>query len=309
MPLNTRELTVFAPAKINLHLDIKDKRDDGFHNIESVFLAVDFCDFLHFQFNLKDQDEDCIIELDKTDADFFDVPMKENIIYKAVTIFRRNTGFSDSVKIRLEKNIPSGGGLGGGSSDAAAALMALNEAAGFPLKREALLEMGSALGSDVPFFLYKIPAAVVTGRGEIINPVKLPLMNLTLVNPGFKSNTAEAFKLLDENRRSFKIIDETADCKPILQKLNVKPNGIRGKFNINNFSFLNSFLPVFNEREKSIYNEIISSLKHSGALFAGLSGSGSTCFGIFSDQKLAEKTNGLLSKKWCFVKTTKTYYM
>jgi len=295
---NIKELTVFAPAKINLHLAVKDKRTDGFHNIESVFLAVDFGDFLRFQFDSGNLNNECIINAGSPDIKFDVIPIQNNIIYKAVSIFRLKTGFSRKVIINLRKNIPVGGGLGGGSSDAAAALTALNEAAGFPCGLEDLLEMGEALGSDVPFFIHRISAALVTGRGEIIKPVKIPEMYLALVNPGFNSNTSDAFKLLDEYRKSGKLNEESknADAE-FINRLDI----------INISSFSNSFLPVFNEPEKAVYLDIISQLENAGAEFASLSGSGSTCFGVFSDWEKAQDICSLLSKKWYFVKAAKTY--
>jgi len=298
MPLNTREFTVFAPAKVNLHLAVKDKRADGFHNIESVFIAVDFGDFLHFQIGTGEWNEACILEADVSNVNSGIIPMKENIIYKAVSVFRGETGFSQKIKIKLEKNIPIGGGLGGGSSDAAAVLLALNETAGFPCSLKDLLKMGEALGSDVPFFIHQTSAAIVTGRGEIIKAIKIPQMYLVIVNPGFQSNSSCAYKLLDEYRKSKNIINES-------ESMNV--DFINHFDIINKSSFLNSFLPVFDEPEKSIYIDIISQLNAAGAEFAGLSGSGSTCFGIFSDWETAQKVSDLLLKKCSFVKAVKTF--
>jgi 4-diphosphocytidyl-2-C-methyl-D-erythritol kinase len=134
--------------------------------------------------------------------------------------------------------------------------------------------MGAALGSDVPFFIHKIPAARVTGRGECIEPIDMLPMFLTLVNPGFHSDTARAFKLLDEYRES----------------------GIRKDIS----PFFNDFLPVFPEQEKSVYNTIISRLQDLGAEFASLSGAGSTCFGVFGNRDQSQKAADVLRGEWGF---------
>jgi len=289
------EFTVFAPAKINLSLSIGDRRPDGFHAIESVFLAVDFGDYLRFSIqnepsSYSGESETIYNEfkagpLSLSDTEYHilsdgcSLSIPDNIIPKAVSLFRKRTGFSRRIKIVTDKNIPIGGGLGGGSSDAAAVLTTLNKAAGFPCGRGELLEIGAALGSDVPFFLYNTPAALVKGRGDIIEPVDMPEMFLALVNPGFPSDTGAAFRLLDERRKSM-------------------PDS----------SFINDFLPVFDEPEKSVYLRIISQLQEAGADNASLSGSGSTCFGVFSDWGKARKAAESLADKWSFVKAVKTYY-
>jgi 4-diphosphocytidyl-2-C-methyl-D-erythritol kinase len=132
------------------------------------------------------------------------------------------------------------------------------------LDKNALLETAAALGSDVPFFIHETPAAWVTGRGEYIEPLEAPPWFFVLVNPGFHSDTATAFRLLERYRSTKKVTDTS-------------------------FTFFNDFLPVFEEPEKSIYNSIISKLLELGADYANLSGTGSTCFGVFGDRALAYK--------------------
>jgi 4-diphosphocytidyl-2-C-methyl-D-erythritol kinase len=270
-------MTIFAPAKINLHLAVLDRRPDGFHNLESLFLALNFGDILHFEPLPGEK---------KTEINGTDIPLEKNIIFKALSLFREKTGFNRSLKIKMEKHIPVGGGLGGGSSDAASTLLALNKLAGSPLNRENLLEMAAALGSDVPFFIYETPAAKITGRGEQIEPVEPPGWFIVLVNPGFPSDTAAAFRLLDEYRAqnpaevsvSARLIDKNSYCGD------------------------NDFLPVFEEKEKAVYNGIISQLQRLGACFASLSGAGSTCFGLFEKKGQADKAAEVLSGKWGFVR-------
>jgi len=321
MPKLLRELAVLAPAKVNLHLAVKEKRPDGFHAIESVFLALDWGDTLFFQRQHLENDELLMLRYDASSAydtgqteigqkaELFSIP--DNIILRALALFREKTGFSHKLKITVEKRIPLGGGLGGGSSDAAAALLALNKIAGSPLGKDALLEMGAALGSDVPFFLHETPAAFVTGRGEHIEPLDVPLMHLVLVNPGFPSNTARAYRLLDEYRETKEAHTETQRHKEDLNEAHW--GAISAGFSssvptvpscsscLSVKNFYNDFLPVFREREKCVYNKIICKLKELGAVFAGLSGAGSTCFGVFAEKEQARKAADALFGRWDFV--------
>jgi len=286
------KMTVFAPAKVNLHLAVMDRRQDGFHNLESLFLRVNFGDFLHFQ---PDYDgiTDVVMNGEFGIKTFKNgkIDKKDNIIFKAAELFRKLTGFHKGVKISVDKKIPVGGGLGGGSSDAASALSALNKIAGCPLNRDALLEAAARLGSDVPFFIHETAAAWVTGRGEIIKPVEAQQMFLTLVNPGFQSETAAAFRLLDEQR------------KPGIKSdgLGIDTGSLKNfSFNTPHISFFNDFLPVFKEQEKSKYMEIISQLRGQGAVYANLSGAGSTCFGVFNDEEQAKNAADVMRGKWEF---------
>ena len=288
--IKIEEFTVFSPAKVNLHLAVKDRRPDGFHDLESVFLTLNFGDTLYFSVKNEEQsrqskgfgDDKCEIE---------GVFIPGNIILKAVSLFREKTGFSNGLNIRVDKRIPLGGGLGGGSSNAASALLAMNKIAGSPLKKFELLEAGASLGSDVPFFIHETPAAWVTGRGENIEPIEAVKMFLVLVNPGFPSDTKTAFKLLDEHRKS-----GTRSEKPGTKNNYIKNSSLL----IPNPLFSNDFLDVFPKEQRNIYNEIISSLRELGAVYANLSGAGSTCFGIFEDQEKGKIAADVLQKKWEF---------
>ena len=368
-----------APAKVNLHLAVKNRRPDGFHNLESVFLAVNFGDILHFS---QKKGNPALKFTGKYSKIMEDIPLDKNIIFKAQAIFREKTGFNEEIYITAEKNIPVGGGLGGGSSDAAAVLLAMNKIAGFPLKFADLLQMGEVLGSDVPFFLYETPAAWVTGRGEHIEPIELPPMFLVLLNPGFPSNTAAAFKLLDSRREEVGR-DSRGDAEaqrtrrgeeekgeevgrdsrgdaeaqrtrrgeekkgeevgrdsrgdalfqsslPLLSSSSsssassAPPSNLRFAvreslpYSLPSSSSASSFKPsVCSQRlrenlsphndfleilpERAVYNEIISRLQELGAEFAGLSGTGSTCFGVFRDWKQAQEAANALRGDWEFV--------
>ena len=299
-------IIVQAPAKLNLHLHVGDKRPDGFHDIESLFLALAFGDTLHLE-TLPGLPDSLEIRMDWQSAENKAIPPEKNIITRAVSLFRSRTGFHDGLKVAVEKRIPPGGGLGGGSSDAAAALLALNRLASPDGKAlvdaETLLEMGASLGSDVPFFISEAAAAWVGGRGEKIQPLDLPEANrglsLVLVNPGFPSDTAKAYRMLDSEQRAGNKEQVTGveNCDFWNNQLKKKPN---------RWAFFNDFLPVFLSHGETgaYYQQIMASLRGLGADFAGLSGSGSTCFGVFSEQNQAQLAQELLLKHWPLVFVT-----
>ena len=190
-PRVDRSVTIPAPAKVNLHLEVRGSRADGYHDLLSLFVAVSLADTLRVRragpagsFRLRGR---------------FDVPAAANLVTRAVEAFRAETGVRDGLVAEVEKRIPAGSGLGGGSSDAAATLRALEAlfaVALAPARRRALAE---SLGSDVPFFL-EAAAALVEGRGERVQPLA-PRTDfaLVLVLPGVAVRTAEAFAWLDSD--------------------------------------------------------------------------------------------------------------
>ncbi|AEF86164.1 4-(cytidine 5'-diphospho)-2-C-methyl-D-erythritol kinase [Treponema primitia ZAS-2] len=292
-------LSIEAPCKINLHLRVKGRRSDGFHELESIFLALAFGDTLHFE--LKEAGGDEFLAEDRrpvTEAGLEEVPQKGNIVLKAAELFRAKTGFDRPLRIGLEKRIPLGAGLGGGSSDGASTLLALNELSGRPLSAEALALAGAELGSDVPFFLgapgagESAPggsgAAFVSGRGEQIRPIAGPgQLGVVLVKPAFPSNTAGAFRLLDAYRAETGWNEESVrDLLPetLIGALAAHPS---------RWPYGNDFLPVFLAKGEPVvrdaYGAILEKLGAQGADFCGLTGSGSACFGIFTDGGTAKK--------------------
>jgi 4-diphosphocytidyl-2-C-methyl-D-erythritol kinase len=281
MLVKNEKLSIIAPAKLNLYLKVLDRRPDGFHNLDSVFLAVDFCDKIHFLSIDKHKFSDILMNWTYGNINPENIPKEKNIIFKALSLFSEKIGFDHGFKIFVDKRIPIGSGLGGGSSDAASTLLALNKLAGFPLTRNELLELAGILGSDVPFFIYETQAARVKGRGEFITPLEAPYRFFVLVNPGISSNTTAAYKILDEYRKK--------NCD--------KKKG-----------FSNDFLSCFDGPEKSVYNTIIFGLQQLGADFANLSGTGSTCFGAFIKEEDARKAADVLRAKWKFVEFCKINY-
>jgi 4-diphosphocytidyl-2-C-methyl-D-erythritol kinase len=303
-------LTIEAPAKVNLHLRVKDRRPDGFHNLESIFAALAFGDTLRFELLDEDKTLEIHMKFQREPAPMEPVPPEKNIIFKAVSLFRSRTGYTRGLRIWVNKRIPLGGGLGGGSSDAASTLLALNSLyTTSGLGADSLAEMAASLGSDVPFFLTETSAAWVSGCGERITSLEAPKnLFFVLVNPGFPSVTAEAFRLLDEfrERQGENNARRDAEARGSTGKVPGLELGKRLSPSPRDWSFENDFLPVLGataEGEKgAAYREILGRLRDLGADFAGLSGAGSTCFGVFTDREKAEKAEKNLLKTWNFVK-------
>lgn len=182
-----------APAKTNLWLRILGKRDDGFHEIDTRMVCLSLKDRLR----LKWRDDDKV-ELRCSDPS---LPVgEENLVVKAVRALEKYCGKAFSVSIDLEKNIPSGAGLGGGSSDAAAVLRALNEMADLKLGEEELSGVAATIGSDIPFFVYGRPCDC-RGRGEVVVPVgeSAGALSVFLCKPAFEISAAWAYKRYSES--------------------------------------------------------------------------------------------------------------
>ncbi|MDR0409816.1 MAG: 4-(cytidine 5'-diphospho)-2-C-methyl-D-erythritol kinase, partial [Spirochaetaceae bacterium] len=193
-------MTINAPCKVNLDLTVGGLRADGFHDIESVFAAFTLCDTLKFEVSEAAGDDE--LQLDTTElplvfAETLDpdcLPPEKNLVYRAIKLFKRKTGFRKRTVVRVYKRIPPAAGLGGGSSDAAAALLAMNALSGEPIAHKDLLRLAAELGSDIPFFIELISqrraeggfrsVAFVSGRGERVKLAAAPLWDIVIVNPG-----------------------------------------------------------------------------------------------------------------------------
>ena len=180
-------ITSNAPAKINLRLKILGKREDGFHELESLMVPLELADRLHFE----------KAESYSLHCDAPGVPLDEsNLVTKAVRIFEKASGKECQWKITLEKNVPHGAGLGGGSSDAATTLLVLNELEGVGYSRKELALMAAEIGSDIPFFIYE-QSCLIKGRGEYVEPVDVQEISGTpvlLLKPDFGVSTPDAYK-------------------------------------------------------------------------------------------------------------------
>ena len=186
------KLILPSPAKVNLSLWIKGKRPDGYHEIVTVMHTINLMDIISF---LPSNRLELSIKGDKT------LPLdKSNLIIKACRLFQERTGIKPKVKIKLEKRIPVGAGLGGGSSNAATTLKGLNLIYGKPLSDEELYEIASELGSDVPFFL-KGGLAIAYGRGEKLKHYSKGNFKILLIYPGFSCLTKEVYESLPSLKR------------------------------------------------------------------------------------------------------------
>lgn len=266
-----------APAKVNLHLRVYGRRADGFHGLRSIFQAISLADEIVVR-SLKQPER---IEIDGV----FDCPPEKTTFYKAIIAFREATGAREGVSVSVKKAIPAGGGLGGGSSDAASALLALDALFETRLGTAELARLGEKIGSDVPFFLYG-GAALVSGRGERIRPMEARGdFSMLLVFPGFPVATPEAYRLIDEMRP-----DDSLEADPGETELERAYAGPPSAW-----PFLNSFEGPIGGAWPEI-PRCLARLRTLGAPFARMSGSGSTVFGVFEDEEAVKSAMRALQK-------------
>ncbi len=270
-----------APAKINLCLRVLGKRNDGFHEIESVFYQISLFDTLTFE--LLQTDQLMLTCSDKTCG-----PTEQNLVIKAADLLRKRYGVTAGASIHLDKKIPARAGLGGGSSDAAAALIGLSKLwklqfSSKKFKAE-LRSMAEQLGSDVPFFLYG-PAARVSGRGEVVIPfTPKESFHMLLVKPDCSISTAWAYQnlTLTNSRRKSRLC-----CSSIV-------GGDTGE--VAN-GLWNDFEQVVLKRFPEV-REIKSRLLDAGALGAVMSGSGSSVVGLFDSHDKAVIASKKFGQLW-----------
>ena len=204
--MNDTSLRLKAPAKINLWLRVLGKREDGFHTVETLMCPVSIFD----EVTVAKQD-DCRTNMTCSDAS---VPVDEtNLALRALRAFETTTGIRRGWSIHLEKQIPHGAGLGGGSSDAACVLDALNQLCGSPLSLAQLCDAAASLGSDVPFFLHKKTCAAI-GRGEVLTPVDFPWkLPLVLIKPPFGIPTPWAYACWKNSSEQRGVIYSAQACE------------------------------------------------------------------------------------------------
>ncbi len=259
---------VRASAKVNLHLRVYGRRADGYHDILSVFQAISLSDTIVIR-SLKESDS-IVIEGD------FDCPARLTTVYKAALAYREATGIRTGLSISVDKRIPAGAGLGGGSSDAAAVLNGLEQLFRGGLPPPALAVLGASIGSDVPFFLSSA-AAIVSGRGENISPIEAREdYSIVLAFPGKAVSTAWAYSALDADRP-----DDSSEPDPNRRCL---LEAYRGT--IRRWPFANSFEGPIG-RARSEIPEAKTMLRGLGASFAAMSGSGNCVFGVFEAKRAA----------------------
>lgn len=268
---------VSAYAKINLFLAVGDLRPDGFHDILTVMRRTSLSDDVTLE-TVADGHSEITLTVTGGDA----VPTdKGNIAYRAAEKYLLAAGITDSARIAIEKRIPVGAGLGGGSADAAATLRALDGIYG-ALSEEKILEIALSLGSDVPFCLFG-RTAICEGRGEIITPINDTRdMHLVIAMKGRSVSTPTAFKLLDEMRGEEKT--DVEKSKEHIEEL-LKYLSEDGKLPS---MLYNSFEFALGEAENDVLY-LKRRIKDLGATRTLMSGSGPSVFGIFPDKDSAER--------------------
>jgi len=269
-------IKIKANAKINLALAVRHKRGDGYHELDLIFQEIDLCDHL-----LLSSDDTINFTTNSSDL----INNSDNICIKAARLMQREFDIP-GIKIQLEKRIPIGGGLGGGSSDAAAVLKGARELYDLTIKEGNLLALALELGADVPFFIHG-KSAYGTGIGEILKPITIYNdYHILLVIPDVRISTVWAYK-----------------------NLNLALTSKKGDYKFRGFRFQNLELPdfkseFFNDFEKSVFKaypllgDLKSKLYQEGASFAAMSGSGSVLFGLFDSEKSCSAAKISLGKNY-----------
>ncbi len=275
-----KEITINARAKINLTLEIFDKRGDGYHEMRSVMHKIGLCDIVKIE-----------VDEERTDENAGEISVlcskpvceeKDNLAYKAAdafaSLYYKKTGKVFACRITIEKNIPDKAGLGGGSADGAAVLDGLSKLLGVVTDKEKE-EIAASLGSDVPFMLEKYDCALATGTGTTLK--SLPMMPVCFCVIGVPSvglSTREIYNLFDEKKHVVP---------------SVKYNSLVAALEQEDFgricdNIVNQFEPIC-IHELSEIGKIKKSLLKNGAYAAQMSGSGSAVFGIFTDEAEAQR--------------------
>ncbi len=261
-----------ANAKINLFLDILNKRKDGYHNIKTIFQEVSLSDDIFIGENRgTDTEQDTELKRNNNGIRIYcdnpDIPTdKRNLVYKAADLIKRRFGIKKSVEIKIKKRIPVGAGLGGGSSDAAAVLRGLNKLWNLKLTKNQLVKIGKELGADVPFFLYG-GRCLGEGIGAQLTPLKIRKTEwYVLVKPPFEISTKSVYSRLTKTGKTDRIKKYTNRLEDVV-------------------------IPLYPEIKK-----IKDLLIENGAEFSLMSGSGSCVFGFVKNKITGIKIKNRLKK-------------
>ena len=265
-------ITLTSPAKINISLRILGKREDGFHELETTFCKLALADQVTIK-RVKSGDS-------KLTCNDPSVPSDEsNLAMKALRAFEKEIGATYPCSIKLEKRIPSGAGLGGGSSNSAVTLKGLNRLAKEPIGQERLLELAAEIGSDVPFFLLDENSAIGTGRGEHVQPIAFPWrLPVILIKPPFPIPTPWAYQKWITSKELPGVLYAPQVC-PWGEMVNDLERPVFQKFTL---------LPTLK----------MKLLDHPDVIGALMSGSGSTMFAI-TRTAVACDSVAALAAKWC----------
>jgi 4-diphosphocytidyl-2-C-methyl-D-erythritol kinase len=269
---NHAAIEKLAPAKLNLFLRITGLRNNGYHEIASLFVPVALYDTLRISKRERGIEVHCSGRKAPRGS--------ANLVHRAATYFFENTGIDEGAEVRLTKNIPVASGLGGGSSDAAATLLGLNQLWGNPLKRGELEKIALCLGADVPFFLLCRPA-VARGIGEILRPIEgLPSFWYVIVSSPIMVSTAWAYSEVKLE------LTNKADLNKIYSF---------EKADINIPDMLSNDLESVTFGKHPFLRSIKTSLIELGALGSLMSGSGPSIFGLFNSEKKAQEAGKILA--------------
>ena len=270
-----------SPAKINLHLEVIGKREDGFHELAMIMQNIDLSDYLELEINNEG--------LIKLETDCHDLSVSsDNLIIKSANLLKKKSNKDFGANIYLRKNIPIGAGLAGGSSNAAATLIGLNKLWNLKIDEKTLCLLGSKLGSDIPFFING-GTQLCFGRGEILEKLDSIYKYgvLLLKNPNVSVSTAETYK-----KYSNQFCDQYLNSRVMIENIrkNLRDNGLK------NLNFPNQRLTIKNDLQlvvekdnDSVKQALYLLSKLENCLTFSMSGSGPTCFAIFKDVNTAKK--------------------
>lgn len=262
-------MITFPNAKINLGLNIVERRADGYHNLETVFYPIGLTDVLEI---VPAQGTASTLT---TYGNPVGCPVEKNLVMKALRLMQQHYDVPE-VDIHLFKHIPDGAGLGGGSSDASSTMLMLNDLFNLGIEKSELASLAATLGADCPFFIYNQPM-MATGIGDILTPINVSLkgLYLYLVKPNVSVPTKVAYSQVTPT-------PSTSSLESDVAKNVAQWNGV-----------------VKNDFEPSVFAaypvlaQIKSAIDEAGALYTSMSGSGSSIFGIFDDVIMAEKLKGI----------------
>ncbi|MDI7260509.1 MAG: 4-(cytidine 5'-diphospho)-2-C-methyl-D-erythritol kinase [Thermodesulfobacteriota bacterium] len=276
------KLHLESPAKVNLRLEILMKREDGYHEVKTILQKISLHDTLHV--SLKRERGIRIT------TDHPDLPIgKRNLVYQAAQSILKRSDYREGIDIKIEKRIPLGAGLGGGSSNAATTLKALNQLLKMNLMKKELMEMGKEIGADVPFFLFE-GAAIGSGIGERLRKITLPSFWYILIYPDFEVSTRWAYQnsILTKVKYHFNLHKLLKTSEGIVRLL---WNDLEGVVSV----------------EYSEIGTMKRMLTSAGAMGAMMTGSGPTVFGLFSEEEKASEAyrkvkNRVKERGWTVIK-------
>jgi 4-diphosphocytidyl-2-C-methyl-D-erythritol kinase len=264
------KMICFPNAKINLGLNVVEKRIDGYHNIETIFLPIELEDALEI---IPQKDINNWYEWNNSGL-IIDTPHENNICIKALKALRAISSDIPPLKIHLHKHIPFGAGLGGGSADGAFMLKLLNHSFNLGLTNDQLKEIASTLGADCPFFIDNKPS-FATGIGNILTPLNIDLStyHIGIIIPDIHVSTPEAYSKVKPCQPKVRLID--AIQQPIEEWRDLISN-----------DFEQSVFPLY-----PVIEDVKNYMYKSGAVYASMSGSGSSVFGIFKNSPTLNYNN------------------